>query len=145
MTAAAVQSRTMSTTTRPPHEHAATPSPALATAAASTSMSVWPWVEPVPGLSLAPSPAPEAPGGRWPKVSIVTPNYNYAGLIEGTLRSVLNQGYPDLEYIVIDDGSTDDSVDVIRRYGDRLAHWEQHPNQGQYGTINKGMKRATGE
>ena len=73
------------------------------------------------------------------KISIVTPNYNYGHFIEATLRSVLNQDYADLEYIVLDDGSTDGSVDTIRRYADRLSHWETAPNQGQYKTLTRGF------
>lgn len=102
--------------------------------------SVWPWVEPVSAL-----PGRTPGGGRWPKISIVTPNYNYADLLETTLRSVLMQDYPELEYVVIDDGSTDASVDIIRRYDDLLGHWETHANVGQYATINKGFRQASGE
>jgi len=81
-----------------------------------------------------------------PRISIVTPNYNYGNFIERTLTSVLNQDYPNLEYIVIDDGSTDDSVAVIRRHEHRLAHWETRPNRrGQYDAIATGFGRATGE
>lgn len=102
--------------------------------------STWPWVEPMAEFE------PSLPNGRaWPTISIVTPNYNYADLIELTMRSVLVQGYPELEYIVLDDGSTDSSREIIGRYGDRLAHSESHPNMGQYATINKGFARATGE
>jgi hypothetical protein len=105
-----------------------------------TSNSVWPWVEPMPAL------AGRAPDGRrWPRISVVTPNYNYADLIETTLRSVLVQDYPELEYLVMDDGSTDASLDVIRRYGGQLAHWGTHANMGQYATINRGFAKATGD
>ena len=79
------------------------------------------------------------------KISIVTPNYNYGHFIEATLRSVLNQDYADLEYIVLDDGSTDGSVDTIRRYADRLTHWETAPNAGQYKTLTRGFAMSTGE
>ena len=80
-----------------------------------------------------------------PKISVITPNYNYARFIAGTLESVLYQDYPHLEYIVIDDGSSDESISIIRRYESRLAHWETGPNQGQYRAIQRGMERATGE
>jgi hypothetical protein len=80
-----------------------------------------------------------------PRISIVTPNYNYGHFLEATLGSVLDQSYPDLEYIVIDDGSTDNSVEVIKRYESRLAFWRTGANQGQYKTITEGMNRATGD
>ncbi len=81
----------------------------------------------------------------WPKISLVTPNYNYGHFLEATIRSVLDQDYPNLEYIVIDDGSTDGSVEVIRHHADRLAHWETGANRGQYATITSGFERSTGE
>lgn len=80
-----------------------------------------------------------------PRISIVTPNFNQARFLEETLRSVLDAGYPNLEYIVIDGGSTDGSVDVIRRYADRLAYWISEPDEGAYDAINKGFERSTGE
>lgn len=85
------------------------------------------------------------PASAPPTISIVTPNYNYGRFIETTLTSVLNQDYPNVEYIVIDDGSTDDSVAVIRRHEHRLAHWETRSNEGQYRAITRGFNRATGE
>ena len=81
----------------------------------------------------------------WLKISIITPNFNYGHFLEATLRSVIDQGYPNLEYIVLDDGSTDQSVSIIERYSDRLAHWQTGPNIGQYKTITEGLNRATGE
>jgi glycosyltransferase involved in cell wall biosynthesis len=80
-----------------------------------------------------------------PKISIVTPNYNCAEFLEQTMLSVLGQNYPSLEYIVIDDGSTDNSAEVIRRHESRLAYWTTRPNRGQYATINEGFERSTGE
>jgi Glycosyl transferase family 2 len=80
-----------------------------------------------------------------PTISIVTPNYNYAHFLEATLRSVIDQGYPKLEYIVLDDGSTDDSVAIIRRYADNLAHWKSGSNKGQYQTLTEGLNLGTGE
>ncbi len=75
----------------------------------------------------------------------MTPNHNYSEFLEATIRSVLDQNYANLEYIVIDDGSTDSSVDIIRRYEDRLAYWQTGPNQGQYRAITSGFARSTGE
>jgi glycosyltransferase involved in cell wall biosynthesis len=81
----------------------------------------------------------------WPRISVVTPSFNQAAFVESTLRSVLDQGYPNLEYIVIDGGSTDGSVEIIQHYADRLAYWISEPDRGQSHAINKGFKRASGE
>jgi glycosyltransferase involved in cell wall biosynthesis len=86
------------------------------------------------------------PDGRaWPKITIVTPAYNQAQFLEETMRSVLMQGYPNLEYTVINDGSTDNTVDVIRRYERWLTHWTTQQNGGQASAINHGMALATGD
>ena len=79
------------------------------------------------------------------KISIITPSYNQVEFIKHTIRSVLGQDYPDLEYIIVDGGSTDGSVEIIKSYADQLAWWVSEPDGGQADAINKGFKHATGE
>lgn len=100
----------------------------------------WPWTEESPQRPDA------APADRpWPRISIVTPSYNQGQFIEETIRSVLLQGYPDLEYIVIDGGSTDHTVEIIQRYEPWLSYWVSEKDHGQSHAINKGMAQATGD
>jgi glycosyltransferase involved in cell wall biosynthesis len=82
---------------------------------------------------------------RYPRISIVTPSFNQGRYLEETIRSVLDQGYPNLEYVVIDGESTDDSLAIIRRYADRLTYWASEPDRGQSHAINKGLARCSGE
>lgn len=80
-----------------------------------------------------------------PKISVVTVTYNSAATLEETMLSVLNQTYPNIEYIIIDGGSTDGTVDIIKKYVNRLAYWVSEPDQGIYDAMNKGIAVAGGD
>ncbi|MFO7606144.1 MAG: glycosyltransferase family 2 protein [Desulfurivibrionaceae bacterium] len=90
-------------------------------------------------------PACTSSGKPWPKISIVTPSYNQGEFLEQTICSILGQGYPNLEYIIIDGGSTDNSLEIIKKYESHLAYWVSEKDGGQYDAINKGFAKATGE
>ncbi len=89
---------------------------------------------------------PLTPDGKpWPKISIVTPSFNMKDYIEDTILSVIGQQYPNLEYIIIDGGSKDGTVDIIKKYESYLSYWISEPDNGMYEAIQKGFSKATGE
>src|SRR5215472_13768108 len=100
----------------------------------------WPWTAETP-----PAPDTMPDGSAWPRITVVTPSRNQAPFIEQTIRSVLLQEYPNLEYILIDGVSTDGSVEIIRKYEPWLAYWVSEKDRGQSHAINKGWARSTGE
>jgi len=100
----------------------------------------WPWTE-----SRHSMPEMMPTGRLWPKISIVTPSYNQGKYLEETIRSVLLQGYPNLEYIIIDGGSSDESLEIIKKYEPWISYWVSEKDSGQSEAINKGITHATGE
>jgi glycosyltransferase involved in cell wall biosynthesis len=82
---------------------------------------------------------------KYPRISIITPSFNQYEFLENTIRSVLDQNYPNLEYVIIDGGSTDGSVDIIKKYAGRLTYWISEKDKGLYDAINKGFSHTSGE
>lgn len=98
----------------------------------------WPWTEET-------APSLYANKTDWPKISIVTPSYNQEKFIEQTIRSVLLQNYPNLEYIIIDGGSTDGTVSIIEKYAPWISYWQSEKDGGQGQAINMGFSLASGD
>jgi glycosyltransferase involved in cell wall biosynthesis len=82
---------------------------------------------------------------NYPKISVITPSFNQGDFLEQTITSVLGQNYPNLEYIIIDGGSTDKSIDIIKEYADRITYWISEKDNGQSHAINKGFAKASGD
>lgn len=104
----------------------------------ANNLTGWPYTEQT-------SPAVYSKRVHWPKVTIVTPSYNQAQFLETTIRSVLLQNYPNLEFIIIDGGSNDDSVEIIKKYAPWLSYWHSEKDEGQGQAINRGFSIASGE
>lgn len=100
----------------------------------------WPWTEETPQL-----PETGSDGSPWPKISIVTASYRRAQFIEETIRSILLQGYPDLEYIIIDGASNDGTADIIKKYEPWITYWVSEKDSGENYALNKGLPRCSGE
>src|SRR4029077_14523852 len=113
-----------------------------------------------PSLAELPPPPPGRTGWPWteeslrlgeqsqahacPRITIVTPSFNHGRFIEETIRSILLQGYPDLEYFVLDGGSTDNTIDIIRKYSSWISFWVSEPDRGQSAAINRGLRMGSG-
>jgi glycosyltransferase involved in cell wall biosynthesis len=97
----------------------------------------WPWTPEARASGQRPAEAP--------RITVITPSYEQGDFLEQTIRSVLLQGYPNLEYMVVDGGSSDNSVEIIERYAPWLSYWVSEPDRGQAHAINKGLERSTGE
>jgi len=99
----------------------------------------WPWTE--ESLRL---PSQMSDDRLWPRITVVTPSFNQEKFIEETIRSILLQGYPNLEYFVLDGASTDNSVDIIKKYSPWLEHWVSEPDGGQVNAIDRGLRWGSG-
>lgn len=99
----------------------------------------WPWTEESKSIAEESTPYLD-----FPSISIITPNFNQAKFLEETIRSVLLQGYPSIEYIIIDGGSTDGSLEIIKKYEKWLTYWASESDTGQSNALNKGFRKATG-
>jgi hypothetical protein len=95
-------------------------------------------------LSKPPAISP-IQSGQWPRISLVTPVYNSARYLEATIQSVLSQAYPNLEYIIIDGGSTDGTLEIIGKYESQLHAWGSEPDRGMYDAVNKGFVLGSGD
>ncbi|HTE02446.1 MAG TPA: glycosyltransferase family 2 protein [Mucilaginibacter sp.] len=105
---------------------------------ASDSKKGWPWDEEV-------TRSVYQGDSQWPKISIITPSFNQGQYIEETIRSILLQNYPNLEYIIIDGGSTDNTLEIIAKYSPWISYWISEKDNGQAGAINKGLTQSTGD
>ncbi|MBP2134575.1 glycosyltransferase involved in cell wall biosynthesis [Methanomicrobium sp. W14] len=100
----------------------------------------WPWTEDSAKFYIG-----NDENTNWPKISVITPSFNQDSFLEETVRSVLLQNYPNLEYIILDGGSSDSSVEIIKKYDDFIDYWVSKPDKGQADAIYKGIKMATGD
>src|SRR5262245_7962456 len=105
-----------------------------------TGKTGWPWTEESTRLSNR-----TTEDRAWLRISVVTPSFNQGEFIEETIRSILLQGYPNLEYLIIDGGSTDNTLEIIKKYSSWISYWVSEPDNGQSDAINRGLKKASGE
>src|SRR5580700_12323084 len=88
---------------------------------------------------------PSSPKEPFPRFALVTPAFNCADYLEQTIQAVLAQNYPNLDYFIVDGGSTDGTIDIIRQYESQISGWFSEPDNGMYDAINKGFARTSGE